>query len=121
MQYKATEVKEAEATMDSERGLAAPPDSKLIKALTDGTIQDTSLTLEHVQRATAPLSVLMSLESFLRIPGGLGFLNLALRVLGFRVGIRAHECRERAEITLVEPICVGGEGILYSTVVKGRS
>ena len=48
-QYAKREVQEAQAARDLQRRLAAPPDKKLIKALSDGTIQGTTVTAEHVR------------------------------------------------------------------------
>ena len=51
--YTKREVQEAQAARDLQRRLAAPPDTKLMKALSDGTIQGTTVTAEHVRRATS--------------------------------------------------------------------
>ena len=48
-QYTKREVQEAQAARDLQRRLAAPPDMKLIKALSDGPIQGTIVTAEHVR------------------------------------------------------------------------
>ena len=49
--YAKRGVQEAQAARDLQRRLAAPPDTKLMKALSDGTIQGTTVTAEHVRRA----------------------------------------------------------------------
>ena len=52
-QYTKREVQEAQAARNLQCRLAAPTDMKLIKALSDGTIEGTTVTAEHVRRATS--------------------------------------------------------------------
>ena len=51
-QYSKREVSQARYARQLQRRLANPPDAKLIKALTTGTIQNTSVTPADVTRAT---------------------------------------------------------------------
>ena len=54
-QYTKREIKEARIARDFQRRLASPPDTKSteIRALNEGTIQNTTVTAEHVRRATS--------------------------------------------------------------------
>ena len=52
-QYTKREVQEAQASRVLLCGLAAPPNMKLIKALSDGTIRGTTVTAEHVRWAAS--------------------------------------------------------------------
>ena len=53
--YTKREIKEARIARDFQRRLASPPDTKSteIRALNEGTIQNTTVTAEHVRRATS--------------------------------------------------------------------
>ena len=52
-QYTKREIKESRTARDFQRRLASPPDTKMIQALNEGTIQNTTATAEHVRRATS--------------------------------------------------------------------
>ena len=48
-QYTKREITEARTARDFQRRLASPPDTKMIRALNEGTIQNTTVTAEHVR------------------------------------------------------------------------
>ena len=52
-QYIKREINEARTARNFQRRLASTPDTKMIRALNEGTIQNTTVTAEHVWRATS--------------------------------------------------------------------
>ena len=48
-QYTKREIAEARTARDFQRRLASPPNTKMIRALNEGTIQNTTVTAEHVR------------------------------------------------------------------------
>ena len=52
-QYTKREITEAWTARDFQRRLESPPDTKMIRALNEGTIPNTTVTAEHVRRATS--------------------------------------------------------------------
>ena len=52
-QYTKREITKAWTARDFQRRLASPPDTRMIRALNEGTIPNTTVTAEHVRRATS--------------------------------------------------------------------